>query len=142
MIGLGDKSVCGNCHSADDGTKAAAEINEIQTGIGKLKSAADSAQTLLSNVRQKGMMISDIEFLMKDVNQAIIQSRINIHAFNADSVLPKADTGIKKADEAQLKAASLIDNYYFRRKGLVISTIIMTFLVVMLYLKIRRIEKR
>jgi hypothetical protein len=142
MIGLSEQGVCGDCHSSDDGTSAAVAINQIRSGIGKLLDAADSARYLLANVRQKGMMTSDIEFLMKDVDQAIIQSRISIHAFSADSVLPKVETGIEKADEAQLKAASLIDNYYFRRKGLVISTIIMTFLVVLLYLKIRKIEKR
>lgn len=142
MIGLTGKGICGECHSEDDGTNAAKTIGRIRTGIAELKDADDTVRTLLANVRSKGMMTTDIEFLLKDVDQSIIQARTHIHAFNADSVTPKVETGIKAANEAKQQAASLIDDYYFRRKGLVVSTIIITLLVIMLFLKIRRIERR
>ncbi len=141
MIGLDENAVCSECHSADDGTKAPETISTVRSGLNNLINADDSAKTLLANVRHKGMMTTDIEFLIKDVNQALIQSRTHIHAFNADSVMPKIEVGLKDAAKAQDDALSLINEYYFRRKGLVVSTVIMTLLVILLYIKLRRTEK-
>ncbi len=142
MIGMTGKGICGECHSPDDGTTAAETVDKISTGITELKQADDTVRVLLANVRHKGMMTTDIEFLLKDVDQSIIQARTRIHAFNADSVMPKVKTGIDAANKAREQAASLIGEYYFRRKGLIVATIIITLLVIMLFFKIRKIEGR
>ncbi len=41
-----------------------------------------------------------------------------------------------------LEGVSAIDDYYFRRKGFAVSTLIVTLLVIGLYFKIRRLEKK
>jgi predicted CXXCH cytochrome family protein len=142
MIGLTGDGVCGDCHTSDDGTIASATIDQMRSGLTDLLTAADSARLLYASAREKGMMVTDVEFLIKDVEQAIIKARTHIHAFDTDSVSPLVDTGVTKANAAQQEAASLIDEYYFRRKGLTISTIIMTALAILLFIKIRRVEKR
>ena len=50
--------------------------------------------------------------------------------------------GLKKAETVKANSAALIDEYYFRRKGLGIATLFITLLCIGLYLKIRKIEKR
>ena len=40
------------------------------------------------------------------------------------------------------KGVNAIDDYYFRRKGLAVSTLIVTLLVIGLYFKIRKLEKK
>ncbi|MCP4705181.1 MAG: hypothetical protein GY865_11265, partial [candidate division Zixibacteria bacterium] len=50
--------------------------------------------------------------------------------------------GIVKADSVKMQSAQLIDEYFFRRKGLGVASLFITFLAILLYLKIKRIEKK
>ena len=73
-------------------------------------------------------MTTDEEFLVKEVDQTLIQTRTMIHSFDINLVAPKAIEGIAKTDTIKINSAGLIDEYYFRRKGLGVATLIITFL--------------
>lgn len=141
MIGLEEPGLCGDCHSVDDGTVAPETVAGMSTHIGNLRAKAASARTTLMEAQNKGMMTTDAEFLMKEVDQSLIQSRTAVHAFNLDSLVPKAEAGIAGADSVQAISASLVEEYFFRRRGLVVATFIMTFLAIALYVKIRRLDR-
>jgi predicted CXXCH cytochrome family protein len=141
MIGMDDPGLCGNCHSVDDGTRAPFTADSMSYYIGDLRLAAKSAHAALKEAQEKGMMTTDVEFVLKEVDQALIQSRTAVHAFNLDSLVPKAETGIARADSVKTMAASLVDEYFYRRRGLVVATLLMTFLAILLYVKIRKIER-
>ena len=87
------------------------------------------------------MMITDEEFTLKEIDQNLIQVRSSIHAFSADSLVPYVKDGMTKSVTVKTEAATLIDEYYFRRWGLGISSIIITLLALALFLKIRSIGK-
>ena len=140
MIGSSETAVCSDCHAADDGTNGFNTADSIFSLINNLVKTRDSAAVVLEDAKIKGMMTVNEEFLMKDVEQSLIQTRTLIHSFNIDSVVPKAGEGLAKADTVRINSLNLIDEYYFRRKGLGVATLIITFLVVMLYRKIRRLE--
>ena len=142
MIGAVGSAVCTNCHSADDGTIGLSTADSILVSINNLVQAHAQAKRRLNEAIYKGMMTTDEEFLLKEVDQTLIQARTLVHSFNMDSVAPKARAGIAKADTIIANAAGLIDEYYFRRKGLGVATLIITFLAIMLYRKIRKIESR
>jgi len=139
MIGLDGPGLCGNCHSVDDGTRAPATIDSIERSLSSLVSERDSAQGLLHEAVEKGMMTRDEEFLMKDVEQALIQTRTLIHKFQADTLVNRAQQGVDQAQQVQAQSTGLIDQYYFRRKGLAVATLIITILAIALYIKIRRL---
>jgi len=142
MIGAVGSAVCTNCHSTDDGTIGLSTADSILVSINNLVQAHAQAKRRLNEAIYKGMMTTDEEFLLKEVDQTLIQARTLVHSFNMDSVAPKARAGIAKADTIIANAAGLIDEYYFRRKGLGVATLIITFLAIMLYRKIRKIESR
>ena len=142
MVGAESPAVCVDCHSADDGTMGIETASNISGAIGNLVSAHDEADSLLNEAILKGMMTTDEEFRLKDVRQVLIQTRTLVHSFNADSVASKAKEGIEKAEEVKSNSAALIDEYHFRRRGLGLATIFITILVVALYIKIRRVDKR
>ena len=87
-------------------------------------------------------MITDEEFRLKEVDQILLQTRTLVHAFDVDSVSAKAQTGLAAADTVRVGSASLIDEYYFRRKGLGLASLFITLLAVLLWRKIRQIERR
>lgn len=140
MIGTVGSAVCTNCHSVNDGTIGLSTANSILASISDLVDAHAEAKSHLDEAILKGMMTTNEEFLLKEVDQSLIQTRILIHTFNMDSVTPKAEEGIAKAEAIATNSAGLIDEYYFRRKGLGVASLIITFLAIMLYRKIRKIE--
>jgi len=141
-VGSSDSSLCVNCHSRDDGTIGLVTADSIHADISNLVAAYNRAELKVDSADSKGMMVTDERFMLKDVQQSIIKSKTELHTFNYDSVTAVAKPGIKKANAAFDGGVKLIEEYYFRRKGLGIATLLITILAIGLYLKIRSIEKK
>lgn len=141
LIGLGNEQLCGNCHSADDGTRAPQQIDSMQTAFENLLEAGNAARRNVHEAAERGMMVTDLQFALQDIEQAHIHMRSAIHAFNVDSLAPYANEGLEAAKATQVNAEELIDEWYFRRWGLGIASILITLLALALYLKIRAIDK-
>ncbi len=142
MIGSTEPGICADCHDPDDGTKGSQTADSVRNAINKLVEAHQAALDMLEDAKSKGMMTTDEEFLMKEVDQSLIQTRTHIHSFDILVVIPKAEEGIAKADSVRIKSAQLIDEYFFRRKGLGVATLVITFLAILLYARIRKLEKK
>jgi predicted CXXCH cytochrome family protein len=138
-VGTVEPALCINCHSEDDGTGGFPTACGISIAITSLVVAHREARSVLDEAIEKGMMTTDEEFRLKEVDQVMIQARTLVHAFNLDSVAGKAEEGLKKAQEVETNSASLIDEYYFRRKGLGLATLFITIVIIALYIKIRRL---
>ena len=121
-IGSKEPAVCIECHTADDGTKGLETADGILNALLALVAAHDEAKEVLDEAIYKGMMTTDEEFRMKEVSQALVQTRTLLHSYSLDSVQPKAEEGIEKAKEVKANSAGLIEEYYFRRKGLALAT--------------------
>jgi hypothetical protein len=87
----------------------------------------------------KGMLTTNEEFMLGEADQALIQARTAVHAFGTVEFMTKAEIGLAKADTVRVNSKALIDDYYFRRKGLAIATLFITIVAIGLYLKIRRL---
>lgn len=141
MIGSTEPAICVQCHTEGDGTKGLETADGIKSAIRNLVAAHDEAKVVLDEAILKGMMTTDEEFRINEVRQSLIQTRTMLHSYSLDSVLPKAEEGMKKAEEVKTNSAGLIDEYYFRRKGLGLATLFITIMVIALYIKIRKVDK-
>ncbi|MFV1989923.1 MAG: cytochrome c3 family protein [Acidimicrobiales bacterium] len=81
MTGIGDESVCTDCHSDDDPGYAAADT--IYRQLTALVAITDSAILMKAEVARVGMDDVDIEYLLLDAHQSLIESRTLVHAFDA-----------------------------------------------------------
>ena len=140
LVGTDDEALCSECHSADDGTAGFPTAAGISSRLAALVSAHDDAARELDDARQRGMMTADEEFRLKEVAQYLIQTRTLVHAFDSMIVAEEADKGIALAATVKANASGLIEEYYFRRKGLGLATLFITILALALYLKIRRLD--
>jgi len=103
----------------------------------------DSVTTkILDEAGQKGMDVSEATFSLKDVRQVLIQSRTTIHAFNLDKFKAQIGEGFTIINKAEITGQDAIDEFYYRRIGLGFSTIIVTLLVIGLYIKLKKVEKK
>lgn len=139
MIGVGEESLCNDCHEDDKGYEVA---EKISNQIGRLVSTYDSVEVKLQEVKAKGMNDVDIEFALKDAKQRLIQSRTLVHTFDVDRVKEKIDEGMSYANTALKDANEEIDEYYTRRNGFALATIALLLLTVGLFLKVRQLRKK
>jgi predicted CXXCH cytochrome family protein len=135
MLGTSESSVCMGCHSAGDAGYETAE--KIHTYIREFVDKYTSAEKKLKDVQQKGMDDVEILFQLQEAKQVLIHSRTLIHNFNPKEIRKKTEEGKEKANAAIVQADAEIKDYYSRRRGYGVATIIITILVIALYFKIR-----
>ena len=142
MIGFHQDSLCGSCHADVVTDRAAPVIKEMHATLQQLTKGQAEAEQVLNHAEQLGMDVTEAKYTLKDVNQSLIETRVKVHSFAKEPVQESAAPGLKVIAEAKVAGQAAIKEYYFRRKGLGVSTLLLTCVVVLLYLKIRQIEKK
>ena len=138
MVGIGDDSVCLNCHEKGDVGYAVADT--IRLHLAELTTIYHATVVKQEEVQHKGMDDVEIEFLLQEAHQSLIQARTLVHTFDPQKVGLKTAEGVKKADEAMVLAEESIKDHFIRRRGLGFATLFITLLVVALILKIRQLD--
>jgi predicted CXXCH cytochrome family protein len=140
MLGTGDKSVCTKCHKDNDnGFQTAFKMKYL---IDSLIKDVDLANYFISEAEQKGMDVSDVKFDYNDIKKVLITSRTVTHYSSLDKYMNTINDGFKITTKAKTTGEEAIQEYYFRRLGLGVSTVFITILGVALYLKLKKVEKR
>jgi cytochrome c553 len=134
-------SPCAQCHTQDGSDKDAAAIVHIRGLLDSLEVGQKEALARLDKAEQLGMDVADQKYELKDVHQALVLSRVAVHSFKVSEVADVARPGIAIVAAAKKSGDEAVHEYFFRRQGLAVSTLIVTLLVVLLYLKIRQIDK-
>jgi hypothetical protein len=138
FVGVGETSVCMNCHGeGDPGYNVASTVHQ---DMSNLKQAMAEAREVVSEAGEAGMEVSDAELNLIDANQALVESRNLVHAFATEPVQEKVAEGLKIANSAREKGLAALAEADYRRRGLAVSVFFILLLVVGLYLKIRQIE--
>jgi hypothetical protein len=139
LLGVGDKAICGKCHTAqDNGGKTAVAMHEA---IEKLRTDYERAATILTDAEHAGMEVSQAQFDLNGSKTALVKARAAIHAFNVDAVKKETAPGIEIAAKAYARGQRALQELQFRRKGLAISVVIILALIIGVIFKIRQIEK-
>ena len=142
LLGVGPEAVCSRCHTSTENPKGYVAARAMRAQIDSLEDMERRATELVNDAEQKGMEVSEASFKLRDVRQARLESRTAVHAFNEAKFSGVVGKGLKTATVIEAEANDAISEYYFRRWGLGISTLIITILVVALYLYIRRLERK
>jgi len=140
MIGVGDESVCIECH--DDGDEGYNTSKLIHEAIVDLVELNDSANSKLTEVKIKGMNDIDIGFMLQESNQKLIEARTLVHTFDTSFVKEKISEGKVTILKALYLADEELAEYSSRRMGFAIATVVFILFAVALFLKIRDIEKK
>jgi len=140
LLGVKKDSKCVQCHKSekDKGFFVAKEMKNL---LDSLKLTDTIATNLLNTASLKGMDISESEYALKKIKQVLIQSRTITHLQDLDEFKKKMDEGFNITNKAKEAGLQAIDEFYFRRYGLGVATIIITFLVILLYLKTKKMDK-
>ena len=88
------------------------------------------------------MEVSDLHTAMEDARRALIQSRTNVHAFDERILRESATEGQEVTEASITDALGLLDHLRYRQRGLFFATLIISFLVLVIWLKVRQIEAK
>ena len=141
LLGATPPAVCAQCHTPQENTVGYNAARTMRAAVDSLVSLEDRARTLIDEAEQKGMEVSEAKFKLREVRQARLESRTTIHAFDEKRLLEVVGGGMNTAQSIAVEAQDAVDEYYFRRIGLGVSTLIITVLAVSLFLYVRRIEQ-
>jgi Cytochrome c3 len=140
MLGVGDKAICGNCHTPQDtGGKTAVAMRET---IERLRTDYETAHAILAKSENAGMEVSQALFELNGAKTALVKARAAIHGFNLDGVNAEVKPGLEISEKARARGIRALDELQFRRKGLAVSVLIILALIVGLVLKIRQMERK
>ena len=132
-------SVCRQCHTEGDaGWNGFREMAHL---IDSLENALEQSNILLEEAEQLGMEVSQAQFDLEDVTNALVKARTAIHAFAVDSVLTEIQLGIASTELGTERGQAALDEHMFRRQGLAVSVALILFLVTGIVLLIRQIER-
>jgi predicted CXXCH cytochrome family protein len=142
LLGVGEDAVCSWCHGDEPDSKGYRIASSMRQLIDSLESVeADAAQRVFE-AEQKGMEIGEAKFQLRSVRQSRFEARTKVHSFDYEQFHEVVDGGIKVGGGVVAEATQAIDEYYYRRWGLGIASLIMTTLAISMFIVIRRIESR
>ncbi len=141
MLGVGEGSLCGQCHSDPD-SKAYTVAQGIKAVLDSLKGEINQAQNLVSQAEKAGLDIAAAKFDLKFASDAVVKIQSLIHAVSLEKVREEAGQGRFKANLVQTKAQEALKDARIRQYGLAGSGIIIIFLALLLYFKIRETDRK
>jgi len=140
LIGTETGTTCTRCHAGE--STGYREAGVMRALIDSLETGESVAQQAVEEAEQKGMEIGEAKFRLREIRQARLESRTAVHAFDEGKLRTVVEKGLGVAAWVRAEGTRAVDDYYFRRLGLGISTLIITILAVTLYVFIRRLEKK
>jgi predicted CXXCH cytochrome family protein len=142
LLGVSSDAVCSRCHSPQKNVKGFETAALMRQLVDSLVRSEDAAKALVEEAEQKGMEVGEAKFKLREARQARLQSRTAVHSFNAEQFQEVVGKGLATTSVVSQEATTAIDEYYYRRTGLGIATLIITVLAFSLFLLIRRTEAR
>ncbi len=142
LLGTTPEAVCSRCHTPERNAKGYAFAAKMRKLVDSLSDEETRAGKLVDEAEQKGMEISEAKFKLRDIHQARLQSRTIVHAFDESKIQETVAKGLAISSIVKGEAEQAIGEYYFRRIGLGVATLIITIVAISLYLLVRRIERK
>lgn len=142
LLGVQNGAVCKWCHGDKPESKAFQTAKSMRELRDRLVNEEKKALLLINDAEQKGIEISDAKFKLRDAKQALFESRTMVHSFDQSKFQEVIDKGLNVTSSVTGDVSNAIEDYFFRRWGLGISSLIITIVAVSLFFYIKRIERK
>ncbi len=139
VVTVSSDGICARCH--EPGDPGALQAESMRAVLDSLTSALNEARTSLDEAENQGLEVEELLLDLQTANTLLVQSRTLIHAFDAGSIRREAEPGFEMAADIVQKSIQLMHDFRMRKVGLGIATIFISFLVLVLYLYIRTLDK-
>jgi predicted CXXCH cytochrome family protein len=140
MIGVSEESLCIECHDSDsDGYMAAMAMS---SSIYSLKSAIQSAEELVHEAETKGVEGGQARFDLGSAKDNLTRVKSIIHTFDPAQVKEVTTEGIEITKSVKITAEAALGAIKTRQIGLAISLVVVIFVALMLWMKIKEVDSK
>ena len=139
-LGRVSDEVCTQCHEPDE--PAAAVFPAMRAMIDSLLVGRERAEAALAEAEDLGMEVSQAQFELEEVTNALTKARSAIHAMRAEPVRTEIEGGMDIVGQSLEHAMEALWEHEYRRVGLAVSAGFILLLIIGIVLKIRQIERR
>ena len=138
MVGTGPESVCIRCHKPGD--KGYQMAHQIYTLLSELSTKHEEARAVVKQAEQKGMEVSDSQFVFNDVLQIVIKAQTLTHSLDFPQIESTVEEGLALVTKAREIGEDSLEEFHYRRRWFSISLGLMLFVLIFLYFKIRTLH--
>jgi predicted CXXCH cytochrome family protein len=139
MLGTGPRGVCATCHQPGDHCDVATAA--MRKGLESLSSSLDRARASLERADRLGMDVERPTYDLTAGGEALVRARVVVHALSEKEFGKVVGEGVEVAGEVEKAALAKLDEYGYRRKGLVAASAVLLLFAGLLALKARRLER-
>lgn len=140
LIGTGEKSVCISCHKP--GEKAFLVAGQMRSTIDELLTRIHRSEEILDRAERAGMEVSRPKFDLREAIDGVTHARVLIHTSSLEEVDKVVAPAVAVTTKTYQAGEDALAELNYRRKGLVVSLFFILFLAILVYLKLRQIERR
>ena len=140
MIGGARPAVCLQCHPP--GSPGITTAAAMRTRLERVKAGIAEAQGLLARADRAGMDVTDSNLDLDEARTQLIIARAATHAASLPAVESPTQAGIAAAGRALAVGQAAIAEIAFRRRGLGVALVVIGFVALTLWLKLRELESR
>lgn len=140
FLSSGPQGKCGDCHDA--GSAGARAADAMREQILRLRKETDGARALLRTAAEAGMEVSRDQFELAKADEALTRARADVHYFQTAAVERDVTEGLGVARKARTAGVKALGERDFRRRGLVLSLLLILLTIAALLLRIRQLDRR
>jgi cytochrome b6 len=142
MLGTGPGNVCASCHQKFGRPICNETAQHFHDDVTRLQGGRDTALAEVQQAEEAGLDLAEVRFGLQAVDDTLVDVRAKIHAFNRSEFDKAAKKGFDQVAAARATIAASREEHRERRIGLGISTLIVSLVAGLLYLKIRHLDRR
>lgn len=143
MLAAGPGALCTDCHRqfSKDNPECEATAEFFHKTITGMEAARERFAGLTEKLAAKGLDVDPIKNQVNELDDSLKKSRSHIHSFSRNAFQQVAAPGMEAVQKADTLASKAREEYRFRQAGLAASIAAIGLLMLMIYLKLRRMEK-
>jgi hypothetical protein len=143
MLATGTGQLCGDCHRqyARDHPECIETANYFHDTIVRMDDASKKFHAASEKLAAKGLDIEPISNQLTELGDALKKSRTYVHSFSKNTFEQVSAPGEQAAQETENLIRKAREEYKYRQIGLVVSIGLIGLLMLMIYLKLRQMEK-
>jgi predicted CXXCH cytochrome family protein len=137
FLGTGPAGRCGSCH--DKGDRCDVATTAMHGDIVALRTRIEAAHRALETASEAGMEVSRQKFDLTNAEEALTKARTDVHELQLAAVRKDSEEGLAIARAAEAAGHRAMAERDYRRRGLLLSLLLILATLVALVATIRRL---
>jgi len=142
MLSDDPKALCHDCHGKYGEPKCDETARYFHKEITSLAGSHEALNKDVDRLLERGFDVDELRFQSSAVADALRKTRLGIHTFDRSDFTRNADATDQTLEALKKGSENVWKEYRFRRNGLLLATVLISLFGVLLYLKIRQVDRK